>query len=154
MLSSHLEGNGSGVACPGCFLGAEDSRAPRIPLKPCGVGIKDGRGYGPYHMGYYRSWGRWLPYGPNCERLGAAYDYTPGRTGEYIPLYPPRRTVGIHQVPQTPNAEIQMGLTEGTRDFLAATGFSLAALGLGVAIWTAQRDRYKPRRRRRYAMAR
>ena len=39
---------------------------------PGGMGIKDGRGYGPYGRGYYHRGpgpNDYAPFGPNCERL-------------------------------------------------------------------------------------
>ncbi len=64
-----------------------------------GIGIKDGRGYGPYGMGYYRdTWGRVFPIGPDGRPLPPEYDFQPGAGGSYIPLRPPRRwlTAPIH----------------------------------------------------------
>jgi hypothetical protein len=40
-----------------------------------------------------------------------------------------------------------LGVTEGTRNTLAAGGFLLAAAGLGALIWSANRKEYKPKRR-------
>lgn len=50
--------------------------------QPIGMGIKDGRGYGPYGMGYVidRSTGREraYPIGPSGETLPLEYDFQPG----------------------------------------------------------------------------
>jgi hypothetical protein len=47
-----------------------------------GIGIKDGRGYGPYGTGYSREG---LPLGPGGEVLPSSdYDYQPGSTGNYL----------------------------------------------------------------------
>lgn len=48
-----------------------------------GMCIRDGRGYGPYEMGYYHdaTSGDSLPYGPNGEKLSKDYDYRPGPKG-------------------------------------------------------------------------
>lgn len=58
---------------------------------PPGVGIKDGRGYGPYNNGYYQAGpNTWLPIGPRGERLGPDYDFQRNAQGSYLPPLPPR----------------------------------------------------------------
>jgi hypothetical protein len=53
---------------------------------PDGIGIKDGRGYGPYNAGYYQAGpDTWLPIGPRGERLGPAYDFQRNSQGSYLP---------------------------------------------------------------------
>jgi len=57
-----------------------------------GLGISDGRGYGPYGNGYYRDHaGRLFPIGPDGRPLPLEYDFSPGPDGSYLPLRRPRR---------------------------------------------------------------
>lgn len=52
---------------------------------PTGIGIRDGRGYGPYGMGYRRFGTQVLPYGPTGELLTEEYDFQPNPSGGYLP---------------------------------------------------------------------
>ena len=53
-----------------------------------GVGISDGRGYGPYGNGYYRA-AVMLPIGPDGRPLPPEYDFRPWPDGSYMPLRRP-----------------------------------------------------------------
>jgi hypothetical protein len=57
-----------------------------------GMGISDGRGYGPYANGYHRdAYGRELPIGPDGRPLPLEYDFQPWSDGSYMPLRRPLR---------------------------------------------------------------
>ena len=52
---------------------------------PAGVGIRDGRGYGPFGNGYHvDASGRALPLGPDGQILSAEHDFRPNQDGTYI----------------------------------------------------------------------
>ncbi len=56
---------------------------------PAGMGIKDGRGYGPYGNGYIRDrFGRDVPLDPDGNALPPEYDFQKNLDGNYMP---PRR---------------------------------------------------------------
>jgi hypothetical protein len=77
-----------------------------------GVGIKDGRGYGPYGAGYYAAGGgRFWPLGPRGERLGPDYDFRPGPNGTFLPRrLPPARS--LVAAPAALSGYIMMGADE------------------------------------------
>lgn len=55
-----------------------------------GLGISDGRGYGPYGNGYVRdAYGRLFPIGPDGRALPPEYDFRPNLDGSYMPLRRP-----------------------------------------------------------------
>lgn len=56
-----------------------------------GLGIMDGRGYGPYGMGYTD---RGEVLGPGGQVLPPIYDFQPNPDGSYMPLRPPLMMVG------------------------------------------------------------
>lgn len=122
--------------------------------KPIGDGIRDGRGYGPYGMGYYSSGGCFpqpLPYGPAGEKLGPEYDYTPGPNGSFLPPGAPRKVLAGHLGHTTlgpRGRHRQLGLTEGQRTGVVVGGLLLAAAGLAYAFRPRPARR---RQRRRYA---
>lgn len=68
-------------------------RAPQVVGVEQGFGIRDGRAYGPYRMGYYNNnGGVALPLGPNGERLPSSdYDFQPGPKGYLTGRRAPRR---------------------------------------------------------------
>jgi hypothetical protein len=73
------------------------ARHPVDPNPPPGVGIKDGRGYGPYGTGYWLAPdGSEVPLGPHGEVLTVEYDFQPNAAGTYMPPLPPRRTIATH----------------------------------------------------------
>ena len=52
---------------------------------PAGVGIRDGRGYGPFGNGYHvDAAGGALPIGPDGKILSAEHDFEPQADGTYI----------------------------------------------------------------------
>lgn len=67
----------------------------KIAVEPIGDGIKDGRGYGPYGMGYYHDpvSREALPYGPNGEKLSKEYDYRLDPNGHLGRLREPLKKV-------------------------------------------------------------
>jgi len=70
-------------------------------MSPIGVGIKDGRGYGPYGMGYYTDQnGVDCPYGPNGERLTPDYDFRHGVGGYLHGLKRPAKTLPGFKMPE------------------------------------------------------
>jgi len=73
------------------------SRRP-APPQPRGMGISDGRGWGPYGKGYVLVGEIPHPLGPGGEILSLDFDFTPGPSG-YIPIQRPRKTLPGYQGP-------------------------------------------------------
>jgi len=76
------------------FPGFWDVLSAGYSIEP-GIGIKDGRGYGPYGRGYYRdAYGRSFPIGPDSRPLPPEYDFQPNSSGSYMPPCRPLRWLG------------------------------------------------------------
>lgn len=73
------------------------------------VGIKDGRGWGPYGKGYWRTCSKsgmpCCPLGPNGERLDQSYDWKPVAGADGFQMLPPINIVpgAIVQAPSGPS---------------------------------------------------
>lgn len=93
-----------------------------MPLTP-GMGLRDGRGYGPYGMGYYHAGGgRYWPYGPHGERLGPDYDFRPGPNGGFLPVkrWPLKRAPSERFVRPQLSDYVTMGADEAAVDMTEA----------------------------------
>ena len=102
---SHCGGPGACTGCTRCgrYGATLDTIVP--VTSPQGVGLQDGRGYGPYGNGYWRVSHKhgggsrqevghgWLPLGPRGERLGPEYDFQPGPDDSYLPHRPPQNVL-------------------------------------------------------------
>ena len=123
-------------------LGAAPADGARGARQPIGVGIKDGRGYGPYGMGYYYALQNpnhrvALPIGPNGERLGPEYDFIPNEDGSYIYPRPPRVILpGSHL-----GAAPADGTPEARRHYAPLNAFGLA---IAAAVVTAGLGLHRP----------
>jgi len=95
---------------------------------PGGVGLRDGRGYGPFQRGYYHYQdGIYAPFGPNCERLRPMAEWDAAHQGQFG---------AAELVPTIPEAQAR----RNTRNAVIAT---LLGVSGAVMLWVTYPERQR-----------